>query len=404
MPTVTPTRSVTAPPSPPATSEPGHGLRPLDAVAGLSVLLLLTGFLRLTAPRDLLPVLPPLAALVGLWVWWRVRLQRRRRSLGLAVAVALLAFWLLLVSPAITNLGLVWIAALVLTVEGGVGAGLSFAVTLGAVTAGLHLWVGNGAVRATSEGLGMLLITSVGVAYAVALLRSERLAAERAEALAALERAYAEQRLRHGREQDLVLAEERSRVATALHDGLGHRLTAVGMRLDNSLLLRERHPDRADAQVHEARRITGEALDEMRRVVRAMHPVATQAGDIAGSLRAVARSFSSTSLDVRLEQHGEGPIGEHEGLLLLRFAQEGLTNVVRHAHATTATLRLDHADDALRLSVTDDGDGADPQDASHGFGVRSLRERAEVLGGTVTTGSGATGGFVLTLELPAEAA
>lgn len=390
-------------PTPTGIAGSGHDLRPLDAVASLSMLLFLVGFLRLE-PVLLLPIVPPLVTVVGLWIWWRVRLRRHRRSPGLAVAIALLVFWLMMCSPALTNLGLVWIAGLALTIEGGVAAGLGFAAALGAISAGGHLWMGHGALRATIEGLGILLITSVGVAYAVALLRSDRLAAERADALRALERAYAEQRLRHGREQDLVLAEERSRVATALHDGLGHRLTAVGMRLDNSLLLRDRDPGRADAQVHQARRITGEALEEMRCVVRAMHPVATRAGDIAGSLRAVAASFSSTRLDVRLEQHGDSPIGEHEGLLLLRFAQEGLTNVVRHAHATAAALRLDLAADGLRLTVTDDGDGADPHDEAHGFGVRSLRERAEALGGTVTAERGATGGFVLTLELPQAAA
>src|SRR5699024_9664857 len=109
---------------------------------------------------------------------------------------------------------------------------------------------------------------------------------ERNVALDELEDANSELRRRLAAEEDLVVAEERARVAAALHDGLGHRLTSIGMSLDFSERMVERDPLRTREEISNARATASEALDEMRRVVRAMHPVTTDPEDPLGSLRA----------------------------------------------------------------------------------------------------------------------
>jgi signal transduction histidine kinase len=87
---------------------------------------------------------------------------------------------------------------------------------------------------------------------------------------------------------------------------------------------------------------------------------------------------------------------------LYRAAQEGLTNIRKHARATSALLRLDfRAPSRIVLELADNGIGADSGAKVSGFGLRGLRERIELLGGTVNTGNRLEGGFALRVEVPA---
>ncbi|NTV39013.1 MAG: sensor histidine kinase, partial [Demequinaceae bacterium] len=93
------------------------------------------------------------------------------------------------------------------------------------------------------------------------------------------------------------------------------------------------------------------------------------------------------------------PIGA--GLALYRIAQEGLTNVLKHAGPVAAAfLQLTWGDDEVTLTVSDDGRGAAAQQDDHGGGIEGMRQRATVFGGTLTAGPKAGGGFVLRARLP----
>lgn len=412
-----------------------HDPRLLDTIFALSMLLLISRFaVEGIDPALMVAGLTGVVVVIVLWVLWRVRRAAERRSRTVALIFAAASIGLYLLSNSLSSLGLQWVAVLVLALELGIIASIAYTGAIFVVAVLLHGLVGAGFGQGLVEGIGAGLLLAVGVEFAVLLRRAERLDAERLEALAELERsneqlasandrlarantelelAGEQQRLQHGREQDLVLAEERARVATALHDGLGHRLTAIGMSLDFSDRMRAKDPDRAASEVRTARATATEALDEMRRVVRAMHPVETDAGDVAGSLAAVAESFASTGLDVSFVRRGSGGIGPDAGLLLLRFAQEGLTNVVRHAGATRAELRLEHGRDSVRIEILDDGgEAAAESDLSEaaasvaeGFGIRTLRERAQASGGSldVSPRGGFNRGFALAMTLPNEA-
>jgi signal transduction histidine kinase len=87
---------------------------------------------------------------------------------------------------------------------------------------------------------------------------------------------------------------------------------------------------------------------------------------------------------------------------LYRAAQEGLTNIRKHATATRAEIALDfRATDRVSLSVIDNGRGSNGANKGGGFGLLGIRERIEVLGGRVESGNGSTGGFSLKIEVPA---
>lgn len=389
---------------------PVHDPRLLDTMFWLALVLYLPAILDSFEPSPrVVGALSLLVVLAGLWIWWRVRRAAQRRSLALAIAVTIVAFALFLLADNFMSVGVQWMAVLVLTLEAGVAASTAYAAAIATVTSGVHLAVGNGWGRSVLEGGAALLLMGVGIDFAALLRRAERLDDERVRALERLEQANEAQRRRHALEQDLVIADERARVATALHDGLGHRLTAIGLGLDYAELMAERDPARAAGEVRAARQTASDALDEMRRVVRAMHPV-TNEGDVVDSLAAIARSFGSTGLDVSFERRGDAPVADADGLLLLRFAQEGLTNVVRHSGATHAVLRLEHEPGSTRLSLVDDGRGAGAPGGAgggaalaDGFGIRTLRERAETAGGRLEVAprvNDERGGFSLAMTLP----
>ncbi|MFT3871614.1 MAG: sensor histidine kinase [Nocardioides sp.] len=254
-------------------------------------------------------------------------------------------------------------------------------------------------------GLGLLLILAAVVGHLVRT--TDRARSDTEEARAELAAANVQLRRALLVEGELVLAEERARSARDLHDGLGHSLTLASMSLELAQRLRDRDPERAWAEVAEAARINAEALELMRQWVRALDPPG-EAHTLGGrdAFEAIAGSFRGTGLDVRVRHRGEQHLLPIDAsLFATRFLQEGLTNVLRHAEATVVEIDVQQSPHQLRLAISDDGCGLAEEDLSRmrrgdGFGLRSLRERAALLGGTVGTGRPSSGGFELTAVLP----
>ena len=244
----------------------------------------------------------------------------------------------------------------------------------------------------------LLLLLAAGVG---ALIRTaERSRSEAAAVGAELEVANTALRNSLLLERDLVLAEERARSARQLHDGLGHRLTLVAMSLEYAQQAHTQNPEKAWAEVETASTTTREALSEMRLWVRALDPPVAEEG-VAGAaaFEAIADAFRGTGLDVRVSYRGEGPaLGHDAALFATRFIQEGLTNVLRHAAASRVDIDVNQSPQQVRFTIGDDGTGS--ASPSEGFGRRSLRERAEALGGTVSSCRSALGGFELAAVLP----
>ncbi|WP_182879062.1 sensor histidine kinase [Microbispora sp. H10949] len=200
--------------------------------------------------------------------------------------------------------------------------------------------------------------------------------------------------------RELAVAEERARMASEMHDSVGHHLTVIKMGLENAERFRERRPDAAWEEVRQAKELTVEALADARRWVRALRPLALDGRVGSAALERLAASFDGTGISVRFEVRGEERLLTPDvELVLYRVLQEGLTNALRHAGAENVRGTLTFGHDRVVLVVSDDGKGRDDR-SSGGFGLTSLADRARALGGTLTGANATRGGFELRAELP----
>lgn len=188
---------------------------------------------------------------------------------------------------------------------------------------------------------------------------------------------------------------ERQRIAQELHDQIGQSLTVV-------LLGLKRAVDRAPAELREDLLSVQEtvrfSLDEVRQVARALRPGVLEDLGLLSALTALATDFSQVSgvPVVRTLPASVPTLGSDLELVLYRIAQESLTNVARHAHATRVELSLTAADGVV-LRVTDDGRHGIRHE---GTGIRGMRERALLVGGRLSITEATGGGTEVRLVVP----
>ncbi|MEN9403836.1 MAG: Sensor histidine kinase LiaS [Verrucomicrobiota bacterium] len=199
--------------------------------------------------------------------------------------------------------------------------------------------------------------------------------------------------------EELATTRERNRVAREIHDGVGHYLTVVKTQLDAASALLPAQPERARESVNRAAQLAAEALADVRRSVGALRTDTTRPPLPEALRELAAHGEPAPALTVEGEPRPLPSGVEHA---LFRAAQEGLTNIRKHARATNALVRLDfRTPQRVVLELADNGVGADPQANPTGFGLLGLRERIELLGGTVNSGNRLEGGFALRVEVPA---
>jgi signal transduction histidine kinase len=196
-------------------------------------------------------------------------------------------------------------------------------------------------------------------------------------------------------------AAERERLAREIHDTLAQGFTSIVTLAEAIESELDTDPAAARRHVELAARTARENLAEARTMVAALAPADLASGSLVDAVRRQAgRLADETGVAVEYEVDGALPaIGMAGEVVLLRGAQEALTNVRRHAAASSVSVRLSVVDDLVRLSVRDDGTGFDPGSVS-GFGLRGMRSRAEQVGGRLSVRSGPRG-TELTLEVPA---
>ena len=258
-----------------------------------------------------------------------------------------------------------------------------------------HGWpvFGDAIVSLAASYVFTIAFTIITVQALNAKDQAERLRAE-------LEAANQQLQAQAAAREELATTRERNRLAREIHDGVGHYLTVIKVQLDAASALLPNDSARAVESVQKAARLASEALDDVRRSVGTLAADATRPPLLA-TLRQLAADGTPAS-EVRVEGTPR-PLSSAAEHALFRTAQEGLTNVRKHAAASTATLTLDFSDPSrVRLVLADNGRGATaaPVNGS-GFGLRGLRERIALLGGTLTTCNRPEGGFMLQAEVPA---
>jgi signal transduction histidine kinase len=218
-------------------------------------------------------------------------------------------------------------------------------------------------------------------------------------------------------------SEERMRIAHDLHDVVAHNISLINVQAGVALHLLDEQPEQARTALAAIKDASREALGELRStldILRSDDGVAPRSptpglGDVAG----LVSSAQTGGLTAQLALGGEvRPLPAAVELAGYRIIQEALTNVRRHADATTATVRLDYGASSLLVQVDDDGQAASPGTAgvretgavnqatgprrhsAAGFGIRGMRERVTELGGELSAGPRPGGGFRVTARIP----
>jgi signal transduction histidine kinase len=256
------------------------------------------------------------------------------------------------------------------------------------------------------------LLTAVGVGIVITLAVI-RLSSQ----VEALERQSAELGRLH-RERGLLLdeitravEEERTRMAADLHDGPIQRLTALGLHTARASMTLERGDADETAQILD-RVSTGltEEIAGLRRLMMQLRPPILSERGLVDALREYCKGLAAErSVDISFEGKVRGRIDSDAETALYRIAQEALANALKHSGTRQFRVAIEDGDGQVRLIVADDGIGFDPgtrqvlSDGSH-FGLLAMRERAVMLGGTVTIGSSPGKGTVVTASIPGNGA
>lgn len=232
--------------------------------------------------------------------------------------------------------------------------------------------------------------------------------------LARVQRAYTAEledrarRLERERAADTARAivQERSRIARDMHDVLAHAVSLMVVQAEAGPVVLRTDPERAEASFDAIAAAGRDAMGQLRRILGVLKDeqkggTSPQPG-VAALSGLVRRVAESTGLRAELRTKGEPyAMAPDAEVAAYRVVQEALTNTVKHAYASCATVELDWAEDHLTLTVTDDGRG--PAAVGRGHGLIGIRERAAACGGSAETGRGPDGGFRVAVRLPAAA-
>ena len=260
--------------------------------------------------------------------------------------------------------------------------------------------------------LGLLTAFLFVLLFALMLRRLLLARSETQRLLATLEHSKAELEAAHlqlqeyaAQVEELAITRERNRIAREIHDTLGHQLTLLAVQLETATRLEERDDPSLHHELLEARRVAKESMAEVRRSVAALRPAEITTGDFDVALRRLVAEYTSVNTEMEISLDLEEATHELSPLLratLYRCAQESLTNIRKHAHATKVLLRLRTEEQQVELTVLDNGQGGASQaDASPpGFGLLGMRERVELLGGRMQAGAEPGRGWRVEVVLP----
>lgn len=226
---------------------------------------------------------------------------------------------------------------------------------------------------------------------------------------AAAERALADALAENRRLSQMVLLaqeDERRKLARELHDELGQCLNAI--KIDATAIRDDaRSPPEVVGSAKAIVEVSNRVYDATRGLMQRLRPVALDELGLADALRHLAGEWGRRNAGVRCALELEGDfegLSEQANITLYRVVQECLTNVARHAKATSVGIALERADGELRVCVRDDGVGFAAGGARPGFGLAGLRERVAALEGRLDVLAGAPCGVEVRASIPVGAA
>jgi two-component system, NarL family, sensor histidine kinase DesK len=206
------------------------------------------------------------------------------------------------------------------------------------------------------------------------------------------ERNRMNRRLRKANEEieNLAKVAERERIARDLHDVLGHTLSVITLKSELAGKLVDRDPQRAGKEIREVEQISRQALSDVRDAIRGY-----RSQGLVAELAQAKTTLETAGLTVQCDAATTVKLPAVQESVLSLAVREAVTNVVRHAQARTCRMRLEQQNGSCRLEIQDDGRGSSN---GEGNGLRGMRERVEMLGGTLDRSTEA--GTTLTITLP----
>jgi signal transduction histidine kinase len=199
---------------------------------------------------------------------------------------------------------------------------------------------------------------------------------------------------------------ERVRIARELHDVLAHSLSQINVQAGVGLHLIDKQPDKAADALASIKETSKSALDEVRSVLGVLRaeggtdpnaPLVPEP-DLT-RLDGLAASVTAQGIEVSVD-NALHDVPRAIQLAIYRIVQESLTNVVRHANASSVEVKLAERNGNYTISIVDNGGGVDDAQDSGGRGLLGMRERAELLGGTLSAGAAVGSGFQVTATIP----
>ncbi len=199
--------------------------------------------------------------------------------------------------------------------------------------------------------------------------------------------------------------EERLRIARELHDTVAHHMSLINMQAGVALHLIDRHPEQAQTALTAIRDASKEGLSELRSLVDVLRDEEQGAPRsptaMLGTLDDLIERSNAAGLVVTKRVKGDQrSLPTAVELAAFRIVQEAITNVVRHADATTAEIVLGYGETELEVRVDDDGRGDGVEADPSGSGIRGMRERASALHGSLAVGPSPLGGIQVRARLP----
>ena len=235
-------------------------------------------------------------------------------------------------------------------------------------------------------GVVFFVVITALISYNLRLRREKRTQEERTEQA----------------ETDRAVSDERLRIARELHDVVAHAMSIVTVQAGVAAHVIDDQPDEAKRMLENVRVTSHEALDEMRRLLGVLRggdaalapaPSLRDVGDLADSLR-------ESGVPVELTVSGDAAgVPSGVDLTAYRIVQEALTNVLKHAGPSSATVTIQYEPGLVTVEVVDDGRGA-AVSATGGHGILGMRERVAAFGGTLVAAPRSGGGFRVHATLP----
>ncbi|MEV7981930.1 sensor histidine kinase [Streptomyces sp. NPDC086519] len=275
-------------------------------------------------------------------------------------------------------------------------------VAVGCALCMTGMWLYAGIV---THGSSMPSVVTQAVLYSSVLVWFGHLA-QRSAALTRHLRAEQAERARR------AVVEERGRIARELHDVVAHHMSVISVQAGLARFVFESDPGKARGALGTIADTSGEALDELRRMLEVLRDEDPRAAERAPMptlerLAELVERVRSGGLPVGFVVEGAPrPLPPGVELCAYRVVQEALTNVLKHAGRAHARVLLRYGASELTVSVLDDGEGVNPDRmrTGAGHGLIGMRERAKLYGGTISVGPRSEGGFAVELTLPTSAA